>query len=301
MVAAEYAAKKGARMKNRISWPKGAIAAVAVIAVTLGLSTGVANASQAKPASSATATKVTKIHQTTCTATTLKIRYAGAKKVACYTGQGVLRVALPAASEAAAGSSGGFLALRGGRVNRLVEFFPRERLPLLGRPEITGIVLDSLRVVAPKADSADQSAQAARTVGFTVDVVGDNVTLTAASSADATLINAALASSVYPDSTGGSCHASPWYEPWKWYCAWTFNHSQSVRIVRAAVTGGRAAVAAACAALLRHYLGDLLSVVCAAFASLFNVLKHAELKENQCLAMKVYYVPPRPSFAIVKC
>jgi hypothetical protein len=300
MVAPEYAAKKGACMKNRIAWPKGAIAAVAVIAVTLGLSTGVASASQAKPASSATATTVTKIHKTTCTATTLKIRYDGAKKVACYTGLGVLKVALPAASQATAGSSGGFLALRAGRVNRFVEFFPRERLPLPGRPEITGIVLDSLRVVAPKADSADQSAQAAGPAGFTVDVVGDSVTLTAASSADATLINDALASSVYPD-TGAACHASPWYEPWKWYCAWTFNHSQSVRIVRAAVTGGRAAVAAVCVALLRHYLGDLLSTVCAAFASLFNVLKHVDLKKNQCVAMKIYYLPPHPTFAIVKC
>jgi hypothetical protein len=301
MVATEYAAGKGVCMKNRISWPQGALAAVAVIAVTLGLSTGVASASVARPASSVTATKVTKIHETKCTSTTLKVRYDNAKKVACYTGQGALKVALPAASEVIAGSSGGFLALRSGSVNHFVELFPRERLPLAGRPEVTGIILSPLRVAAPKAGSAGQGAQAVGTVGFTVNVAGGNATLTAASSVDAALINDALAASVYPELDGGSCHASPWYEPWKWYCEWTFTHAQSVRLIRAAVTGGRAGVAAVCALLLAHYLGHLLGTICAAFASLFNVLKHEKLAEGQCVAIKVYYVPPRPSLAIVKC
>jgi hypothetical protein len=300
MAVTEYAAGKGACMKNRIGRPRAALAGLAVIAVTLGLSTGVASASVARPVSSATATTAAKIHETKCTGTTLSVRYGDAKKVACYTGQGVLKVAVTAATEVTTGSSGGFLSLHEGQVNRFMEFFPRERLPLAGRPEVTGIILSSLRVAAPKEDFTDHSAQSAGTVGFTVDVVGDNATLTAASSADATIINDALAAAVYPD-LGGSCHASPWYQPWKWYCAWTFNHAQSVRLVRAAIGGGRAAVAAICTGFLHKYFGDLTAPVCAAFAALFNVLKHEKLAEDQCIAIKMYVVPPHGSFSVVKC
>lgn len=294
-------------MKNRIARPRIALAAaLAVIAVTFGLSTGVASASVpsasvARPASSATANAVMKIHETKCTGTALSLRYGDAKKVACYSGQGVLKVALAAATEATAGSSGGFLSLHEGRDNRFVAFFPHQRLPLAGRPTVTGIILSSLRVAAPKADSANQSAQTAGSAGFTVEVVGDNATLTAASSVDATLINDALAASVYPDLDGGSCHTSPVYEPWKWYCAWTFTHAQSARLVAAAITGGRAAVAAACAGLLHKYFGDVTTPACAAFAALFNVIKHEKLSEDQCIAIKVFLVPPHGKFTVVKC
>jgi hypothetical protein len=302
MAVIEYEAGKGACMKNRIGSPRAALAALAVVAVTLGLSTGVASASTsvARPASSATATTVTKIHETKCTGTTLSVRYGDAKKVACYTGQGVLKVALAAATEATAGSSGGFLSLREGAVNRFVEFFPRERLPLAGRPEVTGIILSSLRAAAPKADSADQSVQTAGQVGFTVDVVGDSATLTAASSVDATLINDALAASVYPDLDGGSCHSFGW-QVWKDYCEWTFTHAQSERLVRAAVGGGRAAVALLCTGLLHKVFGELTAPVCTAFALLFNFLKKEKLSDDQCIELKIYLVPPHGGFAVVKC
>jgi hypothetical protein len=287
-------------MKNRIWGPQAILAAFAVIAVMLGLSPGIASASVARPASSATATTVTKIHKTTCTRTTLSVRYDGAKKVACYTGQGFLKVALPAATQATAGSSGGFLFLRYGGVTRLMVFFPRERLPLAGRPEVTGIALFSLRVVSPGADSSHQGTQTPGTVAFTVDVGGNNATLTAASSVDAALINYAIAASVVP-AAGGHCSASPWYEPWKWYCEWTFSHSQSVAIVRAAIGGGKAAVVTVCTGLLHRYLGPVAVGVCAFFSELYNVMKHFKLAKNQCIAFKIYIAPPRGGIGIVRC
>lgn len=287
-------------MKNRVWRPQAILAAFAVIAVMLGLSPAVASASTARPASSATAAAVKKIHQTTCTRTTLSVRYDGGRRVACYTGYGFLKVALPAATHATAGSSGGFLLLRYGGVTRPIVFFPHEPLPLPGRPEVTGIDLFSLRVTSPTTGSSDQSTQAPGTVAFTVDVGGNNATLTAASSADAALINYAIAASVVPAS-GGHCSVSPWYEPWKWYCEWTFNHSQSVAIVKAAVTGGKAAVVTVCTGLLHRYLGAVAVGVCAFFSELYNIMKHFKLAKNQCIAFKIYIAPPRGGIGIVKC
>jgi hypothetical protein len=220
----EYAAEKERScMKNRIGWPRAALAAVAVITVTLGLSAGVASASTARPAGSATA--VTRIHEAKCTGTTVSVRYDDAKKVACYSRQEFLKAAFPALSQSTA-------------------------------------------------------------------------TLTVAASGNAAFISDALPASVRPD--GGSCHSFGW-QVWKDYCAWTFTHAQSVALVRAAITGGRAAVAAVCTGLLHKFLGHLVAPVCAAFAGLFGVLKKEKLDEHQCVALKVYIVPPRPSFAIVKC
>jgi hypothetical protein len=286
-------------MKYRVWRPQAVLAAFAVIAVTLGLSTGVASASVARPASSATATTVTKIHKTPCTRTTLSVRYDNAKKVACYSGQGYLKVALPKATQATAGSSGGFLFLREGRATRLVEFFPRERLPLADRPEVTGIILSSLRVVSLNAGSTDQSTQTPGTVAFTVDVVGSNVTLTAASSADAALINYAVDASLEP--AGGSCHSYGW-RIWLDNCEWVFSHEVSQEIIDRAHDAGRAGVAVVCAAVLHKPLGSVIaSMVCAFLAGFFKILKDYKLAADQCIAVRLYFFPPHGWIAKQKC
>jgi hypothetical protein len=303
MVAIEHATKKGACMKNRVWRPRAVLAAFAVIAVTLTLSTGVASASTAKPASSSSAsvpTVVTKIYHTKkCTRATLSVRYDDGKKVACYTGQGFLQVALPAATGATAGLSGGFLFLREGVTRRVVPFFPHEPLRLLGHPEVTGIALSSLRVVSPKVDSGNPSTIAPDTVGFTVDVSGGNVTLTAASRIDAALINFAVTAGFRPD--GGSCHSYGW-KIWLDNCEWVFSHAVSEEIINKARDGGRAAVAAVCTGVLHKILGTVAAAaVCTFFAGFFNFLKNVKLGKDQCIAVRFYFVPPHGWVAIQKC
>jgi hypothetical protein len=299
MVATEDATKKGACMKNRVWRPQAVVAAFAVIAVTLTLSTGVASASPAKPASSASATAVPRIHETKCTSATLSVRYDAGKKVACYTGRGFLEVALPAATQVTAGSSGGFLFLREGRAPRLVEFFRHERLRLAGHPEVTGIALSSLYVASPKADSANHSTQAPGTASFTVDVSGGNVALTAASSADAAVINYALGVQIFP--AGGSCHSYGW-RIWLDNCEWVFSHAVSEEIINKARDGGRAAVAVVCTGVLHKVLGSVAAAaVCTFFAGFFNFLKKVKLGKNQCIAVRLYFFPPHGWVAIQKC
>jgi hypothetical protein len=282
-------------MKKRIRWPQAVLTGFAVIALTLGLSVGAANASVAKPASTTTAAAVTKIHATKCTKTTLSINY-DKKKVACYTGEGYLKVALPDATKATAGSSGGFLYLREGKkFNRIVEFFPRERLLLGGQPEVEGIILSDARV---KAGTGNDSTLASGTVAFTVNMVGSNVTLTAASSAEAALINAAIAAQLRP--MGGSCHSYGW-RVWKDYCEWTFTHNQSENLIKAAAAGGKAAVVAVCSGLLHKFLGELAAAVCTFLATLHGIIKEKKLEKDQCLAVKMYLVPPHGSVSVVKC
>jgi hypothetical protein len=295
VVATEYAAKKGACMKRRVWWPQALLTGFAVISLTLGLSVGAATASVAKPASTTTAAAVTKIHAVKCTKTTLSINY-DKKKVACYTGEGYLKVALPDATKVIAGSTGGILFLRENkRVNRDEIFFPHERLLLAGQPEVDGIILYYSSV---KAGTGEDSTLPSGTVAFTVNVVGSNVALTAASSAEAALINAAIAAQLRP--MGGGCHSFGW-RVWKDYCEWTFTHNQSENLIKAAAAGGKAAVVAVCSGLLHKFLGELAAAVCTFLATLHGVIKEKKLEKDECIAAKVYLVPPHGSVSVVKC
>jgi hypothetical protein len=289
MVATKYAAKKGACMKNRVWNPRAVLAAVAVIAVTLGLSTGIANASVARPTSSVAAAPVTKIHETKCTSTTLSIRYDAGKKVACYTGRGLLKVALPKATQAIAGSSDGFLFLREDGALRLVEFFPHQRLRLVGDPEVTGIELGLLHAEAPASNSSSQSTQTPGTVAFRVSVVGGNVTLVAASAADAQIINAASAASLRPAGLG--CHFD-WF--WTW-CYWKFSHATTVALWSAA--HGTAI------AICHKILGDLDKVVavCASIVAWLAVRRHTEPGKDQCLEVTWHVFYGAPAINYTKC